>query len=62
MRIANGLVTAVTIFPQKEINKLTWRSPGGKTVNPIDHVVVNARRRSTILDTRVIRGTDVYNE
>ena len=43
---ANGLVVAGTIFPHKEIHKLTWRSPDGRTVSQIDHVMVNGRMRT----------------
>ncbi len=53
---ANGLVITGTIFPHKEIHKLTWRSPDGRTGNRIDHVLVNGRMKTSILDTRVMRG------
>ena len=47
---ANGLIITGT-FPHQEIHKLTWRSPDGKTVNQIDHVMVNGRMRTSALET-----------
>ena len=58
----NGLIITRTIFPHKEIHKLTWRSPDGKTVNQIDHVMVNGHMRTSIMDTRVMRVADVYSD
>ena len=59
---ANGFIITGTIFPHKDIHKLTWRSPDGRTVNQIDHVLVNGNMRTSISDTRVMRGADVYSD
>ena len=59
---ANGLIITGALFSHKEIHKLTWRSPDGKTVNQIDHVIVNGRMRTSVLDTRVMREADVYSD
>ena len=56
-----GLIITGTIFPQKDIFKLTYRSPDGRGVNQIDYILVNGKMR-TILDTRVMRGADVYSD
>ena len=57
----SGLIITGTIFPQKLIFKLTYRSPDGRRVNQMDYILVNAKTR-TILDTRVMRGVDVYSD
>ena len=60
--LANGFIITGTIIPHKDIHKLTWRSPDGRTVNQIDHVLVNGNMRTFFLDTRVMRGAEVYGD
>ena len=59
---AIGFIITGTIFPRKDIHKLTWRSPDGRTVHQIDHVLVNGNMRTSISDTTVMRGADVYSD
>ncbi|VVC38899.1 Endonuclease/exonuclease/phosphatase [Cinara cedri] len=56
--ISNGLTVSSTTFPHKNIHKVTWRSPDAKTLNQIDHVLIQTRYRSTIHDVRSHRGAD----
>ena len=42
---ANGFVITGTNFLHKNIHKLTWGSSDGRTVNQIDHVLVNGNMR-----------------
>jgi endonuclease/exonuclease/phosphatase family metal-dependent hydrolase len=39
-----------TMFPHRNTHKYTWTSPGGKTHNQIDHILVDRRRHSNVLD------------
>jgi hypothetical protein len=56
-----------TIFSHRSIHKYTWTSPDGKTLNQIDHILVDRRnqidhilvdRHSSALDVRSFRAAD----
>jgi len=56
--ISKSLVVQSTIFPHQNIQKYTWTSPDEKTHNQIDHISIDMRWHSSILDVRSFRGAD----
>jgi len=55
---SKNLVVKSTKFHHRNIHKYTWTSPDGKTHNRIDHILIDRRRHSRILDVRNFRGSD----
>jgi hypothetical protein len=47
-----------TMLPHSKTHKYTWTSPEENTHNQIDHVLIDNRRHSSILDVRSFRGAD----
>jgi hypothetical protein len=55
---SKNLAVKSTIFPHQNIHKYSWTSPDGKTRNQIDHVLIDRRWHSSILDVRSFSGAD----
>ncbi|VDI59975.1 Hypothetical predicted protein [Mytilus galloprovincialis] len=58
----NNLVVGGSIFPHKDIHKLTWYSPNLRDKNQIDHLMINSTWRRSLLDVKVKRGADVGSD
>ncbi|XP_063435995.1 craniofacial development protein 2-like [Mytilus trossulus] len=54
----NDLVIGGTLFPHKNIHKITWNSPNGRDKNQIDHMMINGRWKNSLYDVRAMRGAD----
>jgi hypothetical protein len=55
---SKNLIVKSTTFPHCDIYKHTWTSPDAVTHNQIDHVLIDKRRHTNILDVRSFRGAD----
>lgn len=54
----SNLVIASTLFPHKDIQKYTWVSLDKRIRNQIDHLYINTKFRSAVLDVRAYSGAD----
>ncbi|XP_055855997.1 uncharacterized protein LOC129919171 [Episyrphus balteatus] len=57
-----NVVIASTRFPYLKIHKGTWKSPDQSTVNQIDHIAIDARHSSSIMDVRTFRGANIDSD
>jgi len=58
----NNMIIVGSLFPHRNINKLTWTSPNGRDQNQTDHLMVNNMWRRFLLDVRVRRGADASSD
>jgi hypothetical protein len=52
--ISKNLIFQSAVFSHRKIHKFTWKS-NGKTHNQINHILMDTRRHSSILDVRSFR-------
>jgi hypothetical protein len=47
-----------TMLPHRNIHKYNWTSPDGNTHNKIDHILIDSRRHTSVIDVRSFRPAD----
>ena len=55
---SKNLVVKSTMFHHRIIHKYTWTYSDGKTYNQIDHILIDRRLHSNILDVRSFKRAD----
>ena len=55
---ANDLVIGNTLFPHHPRRLYTWRSPGNRTRNQIDYIMIKKRWRTTLEDVKTRPSAD----
>jgi hypothetical protein len=51
------MLIASTVYQHKNIHKGIWVSPDGQTINQIDHVLINQKKRSVIQVVQSLDGS-----
>jgi hypothetical protein len=46
------------MFSHRNIHKYIWTNPDGNIHNQIDHILIDRRRHSSVLDVRSFRAAD----
>jgi endonuclease/exonuclease/phosphatase family metal-dependent hydrolase len=55
---ATDMIIGGSIFPHKNIYKVTWRSLNGVTMNQIDHILIKKKHSSNVRDVRCKQGVN----
>jgi hypothetical protein len=60
--IGNNLTVMSTQFQHKRIHKGTWLVPDQMTLNQIDHILINSKKKDLIEDVRSLRGLNIDSD
>jgi len=52
------MVKGRTLFPHRYVHKGTWKGPDDRTVNQVNHTMINLRHHSNVLDVRSYRDAN----
>ena len=58
----NDLIIGGTLFTHRNIEKLIWTSPDGRSQSQIDHIIINSKWRGSLQYVRMMRNADVGSD
>jgi endonuclease/exonuclease/phosphatase family metal-dependent hydrolase len=58
----HNMVIGSTMFNHRNIHEITWKSPDDSTFNQIDHLIIDVRHVSNLLDVRSSRGANIDSD
>ncbi|PNF26081.1 hypothetical protein B7P43_G06398 [Cryptotermes secundus] len=59
---SRNMVIGSKMFNHKDIHKRTWKSPDGNVFNQIDHILIDVRHCSDLMDVRSYRGANTDSD
>ena len=62
LAVGQNMIIGGTFFDHKDIHKGTCISPDGRTVNQIDHVLLDGRHKSDLQDVRVYKSANMDSD
>ena len=62
LALGNNLTVMSNQFQHKNIHKGTWLAPDQMTLNQIDHVLINSKKKELIEDVRTMRGPNIDSD
>ena len=62
LALGNNLTVISNQFQHKKIHKGTWLAPYQMTLNQIDHVMINSKKKELIEDVRTMRGPNIDSD
>ncbi|XP_046986313.1 craniofacial development protein 2-like [Schistocerca americana] len=60
--LSRNMAVGSTTFPHKKIHKATWWRPDQLTFNQIDHVIIDGRHCSNVVNVHTYRGVNVDSD
>jgi len=60
--VSRNMIIGSTFHPHKDIHKITWRSSDGVTFSQIDHLLIDRRHKSNLMDVRSYRGANIDSD
>jgi hypothetical protein len=55
---SRNLIVKSMMFRYRNVHKFPWTSPDGKMSSQIDHILIDRRQQSSVLDVRLFRAAD----